>query len=352
MAARLVQAGRGWLANMRDVLQAKDHGELDEQKLMCSRKVIAHFTAPYALPHGQGQGPAQGGRLVAESLPDCAGCCGRSSCPSRATARPAPGRRSSPKGAPRCRWPALRRRARAVRGTGRDAAARRRHAVAAAAHPVDRRRCVRRLSRAQAEVPRQGGPRDGRLPPLRRRLRLLRAKVHEVRGGGGDQGERAAARAGPAPRLPAGDALQEPFCRASASWPARPTRRGSPTRPTAASSRRSASCCRSGSTSTRSSRCRCTARTADAQGYRSDNTKVSGSTSREYSADPAPRYNNFHDRACVEWANAARLGPTKGHPNLQAMGGGRRDGRAHDHAHPGRRGATRATTAHTAGPRL
>ena len=39
---------------------------------------------------------------------------------------------------------------------------------------------------------------------------------------------------------------------------------------------------------------------------------------KEYSADPTSRYNNYHDRALIEWARAARLGATKGHPNLTA----------------------------------
>ena len=57
------------------------------------------------------------------------------------------------------------------------------------------------------------------------------------------------------------------------------------------------------------------------KGYRADNTRVSGNTAhKEYSADPASRYNNFHDRAHVEWAAAARAGPLKGHPNLTAVG--------------------------------
>ena len=56
------------------------------------------------------------------------------------------------------------------------------------------------------------------------------------------------------------------------------------------------------------------------KGYRQDNTKIDSSHAhKEYSADPSSRYNNYHDRAQVDWARGARLGPTKGHPNLAAV---------------------------------
>ena len=79
------------------------------------------------------------------------------------------------------------------------------------------------------------------------------------------------------------------------------------------------------------------------KGYRQDNTKIDSSHAhKEYSADPSSRYNNYHDRAqvdwargalClpyispisplylaqVDWARGARLGATKGHPNLAAV---------------------------------
>ena len=42
----------------------------------------------------------------------------------------------------------------------------------------------------------------------------------------------------------------------------------------------------------------------------------SSAAHKEYSADPSSRYNNYHDRAQIDWARAARLGATKGHPNL------------------------------------
>ena len=323
---------------MRDVLQwAKDKGNLDEARLLeLSRRVIGHFTTPYTQYHmGKGKGQLKEGGSVSVALPKACRLLREIDLPfmcycGQQSGSPATLTDEATEGLQRA-WASLPAEERkpyveqaAVLLHGDDALPRLHlaqpkltHAEAwAAASAETQQKYVAKAARAwTADYRRTVDIFDF---SERKCMKCAAEVVTKVNG-------RARPR-GPLLVLPVGDALQEPF------WPeGLGVNRGCHN---ALDACWVANKWGSAAASESSQRQLLQERQYVYQefslqmhgknrkmlkGYRSDNTKVSGSSAhKEYSSDPASRYNNYHDRAQIEWARAARLGAIKGHPNLTA----------------------------------
>ena len=328
------QGGGG--PNMRDVLQwAKDKGHLDEAKLLAmARRVIGHFTTPYTQLHvGKGKGSLKEGGSVAVALPEACRLLREIDLPFMCYCEqqhPDSLTEESTKGL-QVAWASLPAEERkpyveqaAILLHGDDTLPRlhltqpkRTHAEAwAAASAETQQRYIAKAARAwTADYRRTVDVFDF---SERKCMKCAAEVVTKVKG-------RARAR-GPLLVLPVGDALQEPFwpeglgvnrgCHNAldACWVANKWGSAAASEPSQRQLLQERQYVYQEFSLQMHGKNR-----KMLKGYRSDNTKVSGSSAhKEYSSDPASRYNNYHDRAKVEWAAAARAGPIKGNPNLHA----------------------------------